>query len=201
MGERVRRRREALGLTQDEVARGIRALQLGKATKASVQALESGQPRATDLTELHPLCHVLSANLWDFLAGDESEWVANPGGGVSSLGTIRRQLLEGPAPFMAPEALRRITSTLEDRAEVDAADDATVKAARRLEVAPEAVVDAAYECWGQRLTAERDARVASQAAEGASARTLQALRGHVTRDLLEELRPVVARRRGKGAKR
>lgn len=42
-------------------------------------------------------------------------------------------------------------------------------------------------CWGRTLSEERDARVAERAGPDASPRSLQALRGHVTRELVNEL--------------
>ncbi len=76
------------------------------------------------------------------------------------------------------------------RAEKDARGESEQKAARRLGVSAEEVAVAARRLWGQGLTAERDERVARQRAE-LEGRSLQAVRGHVTRALLQELRPIV----------
>jgi hypothetical protein len=65
--------------------------------------------------------------------------------------------------------------------------EAEQKSAARLGETPYMVAALAFELWGRSLTDERDARVAEQAPEGATARTLQALRGHVTRGLDDEL--------------
>jgi len=54
------------------------------------------------------------------------------------------------------------------------------------------VAISAHRSWGRSLSAERDRLVADQARGDAPPRTLQALRGHVTRTLTEELRPLVA---------
>jgi transcriptional regulator with XRE-family HTH domain len=62
------------------------------------------------------------------------------------------------------------------------------KAAQRLRTDPEAVAVLAWKLWGRSLTEERDRRVADQAPAGAVRETLQALRGHVARALIEELR-------------
>lgn len=64
--------------------------------------------------------------------------------------------------------------------------DAERKAARRLGVTTEAIVNAARRLWGRTLTKERDTRVKDSKGTD-SARSLQALRGHVTRELLDEL--------------
>jgi transcriptional regulator with XRE-family HTH domain len=75
---------------------------------------------------------------------------------------------------------------------VDSRGDALANAARVLDVSPVAVSLAALLTWGRLLTAERDDRVRQRVGASApDARTLQAVRGHVTRTLLEELRAVL----------
>jgi hypothetical protein len=76
-------------------------------------------------------------------------------------------------------------------AEVDALGDAETKAAASLGVTPALLALAARKRWGRSLTAERDRRLADRGHTGAEPRTLQALRGHITRELLEELRPLL----------
>lgn len=71
--------------------------------------------------------------------------------------------------------------------------EAEMKAARRLDVDPVELALAALKLWGRSLTEERDARVAEATEPGATPRTLQALRGHLTRQLLKELEPIVRR--------
>jgi transcriptional regulator with XRE-family HTH domain len=70
----------------------------------------------------------------------------------------------------------------------DAAGEAEQKAARRLGVPVLAVALEARRRWGRSLTAERDGRVATQLGAQADRRRLQAVRGHVSRTLLAELR-------------
>src|SRR5205823_23554 len=67
------------------------------------------------------------------------------------------------------------------------------KASRRLGVSPEEVARAAGSLWSRSLAEERDARLLRLAPVGASARTIQALRGHITRTLLQELEPALQR--------
>jgi hypothetical protein len=77
----------------------------------------------------------------------------------------------------------------------EAADDATRKAAAALKVPPLAVALAARACWNgvRGLTDEREHRLEALAMTGDHGRReLQALRGHITRKLLAELRPLVA---------
>jgi hypothetical protein len=61
-------------------------------------------------------------------------------------------------------------------------------AARRLGVAVADVAEASSRLWGRTFTAERDARASARAGAHASLRTVRAVRGHVTRSLLGELR-------------
>lgn len=65
--------------------------------------------------------------------------------------------------------------------------DAEGKAARRLRTFPLAVAATSRDRWGRSFTEERDRRVAAEAPPDATPRTLQALRGHVARALLQEL--------------
>jgi transcriptional regulator with XRE-family HTH domain len=75
--------------------------------------------------------------------------------------------------------------------------DAERKAARRLGVPPLDLSVAAHGRYGQSFSDERDRRVAEQAPSDAAPRTLQALRGHVTRAMVAELAPVLEKgRRG-----
>jgi transcriptional regulator with XRE-family HTH domain len=77
-------------------------------------------------------------------------------------------------------------------AQFAARNDAEMKAARKLHLDDAVeVAFAALRLWGRSLTEERDARVSAMAPPDASPRTLQALRGHITRQLLEELEPVL----------
>lgn len=73
------------------------------------------------------------------------------------------------------------------KARDDADGEAERKLARKYGVPALAVALAARAVWGRGLTDERDARVADRVDGDASARTVQAVRGHVTRALAGEL--------------
>jgi hypothetical protein len=73
--------------------------------------------------------------------------------------------------------------------------DAERKAARKLGVPPLKLSVAAFGRYGRSFTEERDARVAEQAPTDAAPRSLQALRGHITRGMLAELAPVLEKGR------
>ena len=91
------------------------------------------------------------------------------------------------------------------RIAIESRGDAEIKAARVLGVSPIAVAMAAQYIWNQSLTAQRDAVALSPAFPGGgdssaklmvaravmTARRLQARRGHVTRQLLDDLRPLL----------
>ncbi len=67
--------------------------------------------------------------------------------------------------------------------------DVERKAASKYGLSVNVVTIAARAQWGRTMTAERDARLTDRAEPDASPRTVQALRGHVTRQLLSELAP------------
>lgn len=69
---------------------------------------------------------------------------------------------------------------------IDAAAARRMERRTNLTVKPWEIVEAARELWGRTYEAERDARVLSRT-ETATPRTLQALRGHVSRQLDDEL--------------
>lgn len=65
------------------------------------------------------------------------------------------------------------------------------KAARALGVAPNSIIVASMQIWGRLLMEERDNRLAMAKQESLTSRKAQALRGHITRSLLRELRPAL----------
>ena len=76
--------------------------------------------------------------------------------------------------------------------EMEAERDAEQKAARRLNVSPFAIALAARKIWRRSLTAERDRRGAVRETDEMVPTSRKAIRGHVTRMLVEEIRPLVA---------
>jgi hypothetical protein len=62
------------------------------------------------------------------------------------------------------------------------------RAAERLGVTREDLTQAAARLWGSPLSAERDRRIQQRIKEGVPPETLRALRGHITRELTNELR-------------
>lgn len=221
IGEQVRAWREAAGLRQDEVARAARERGLDW-TRATVALIEGGRRQLT-VGEFAALPFLVAGfpyvgrGRWrrllgfigthepvaltpdarirgEDLAGLLSGWPVLAEGAV---GEGEKQVPERALYVrrgMPPEARRRL----------QALGDAELKAAQRLGVSWAALTAAALRRWGRTLSAERDRRVQEQVPAKASPRTLRALRGHVTRALLRELRPAVRtrrQRRKKGGRR
>lgn len=69
--------------------------------------------------------------------------------------------------------------------------------ARRLRVSAEVVQDIAHQLWGQSVTVERDNRTAARLTGCANRRSVQAIRGHVSRDLYAEIDAAIASREEK----
>lgn len=172
IGERIRELREEAGLRQDDIAKAAKIFGLGWA-RSSVAQLERGT-RDLAAYELLLLPHVLAEALGWEPGWDYAEELAALYRGVK-IARRRRQA---------------------EKAD-DQPDEAEAKAARRLgdPVGPLQVVVWGRDLWGRRLSAERDRRVAQRADEDTTPRRLQALRGHVTRELIEELRVHLASRR------
>ncbi len=80
--------------------------------------------------------------------------------------------------------------------EKEAAGDAELKATRKFKVPAFAVALASRKLWSRSLTEKRDQQLSEQM-QGKPARTIQALRGHVTRQLLKELEPILEKVKGK----
>ena len=188
VAERLRKRREELGLTQDDVARRCTHRFGLEVSRSVVDAIERG---ARDLTlpELAVVLAVLDLDLAGVLR--DRDVVA-----LSDLVAVRGAAIVGQvSPGLAPrwtfgtmrdgklvwrESLSGYVATMPDESER--------KAAAKLGITPERVAQTARRVWGVGLTEERERRVAGAGARGD---TLRALRGHVTRELLEELAPEI----------
>jgi len=205
IGQEIHRRREAAGVSQSRLAAAARQYGLPW-TRATVAAIELGRKRLP-LGELATLSLALSEALGEEGAGGQplklsdliptDDRLVSAGPGLElPLRTVRRLLLPGEEERRlggARGSMEPKKVDVDDRA-VEAAGDVEQKAAGALRVSPEVLVEAAHRRWGRSLTAQRDDLVSlrTQPAETRSPgwpRRLQAIRGHVTRELLEELRP------------
>jgi transcriptional regulator with XRE-family HTH domain len=190
LATRFRAMRVGAGLTQDEVAN--RAASWGLEWKpATVTAIE-GEQRALSVAELLLLPVILGAPLVDIVAAEGDEVELAPGL-VLDGATVRRLVQSGErwdlaSPFgslpVEPPGPSPEQQVLE----------AERQAARKLGVPAQAVLDVAMWLWGHNLTAQRNADVEDEIrALGADvgARSLQAMRGNVTRRLTAKVEAAI----------
>jgi transcriptional regulator with XRE-family HTH domain len=211
IGVNVRRVRETYGWHQDETA--VRARDWGLDwTRQVVSAVEAGARRVS-IEELVLLSRVLHTTPADLLAGVGEVQLTE--GATASLDAFRHALASDQSKSFAkgfhvpmPKATAPATNRKWERwwPELLNQDDggagllldarraahleAERVAGRKFKVEPMDIAVAAYGLWGQSLTAERDARVAAEEYD-AGLRSIQAVRGHVTRKLLAELGQVI----------
>jgi hypothetical protein len=164
LGQRFKAMRERQGLRQDDVAVAARNLGLPW-TSATIAAIELDR-REVSLDEFVVL---RGRPIGDEELQNVFAWAARPNWGVRRDG--RRHVV--------------ITAGLSE--DVSAGLGAEVKAARRLGVEPNTLSVAARRLWGRGLSEERDRLVQNRATADMSPRTVQALRGHITRELLNQL--------------
>lgn len=210
LGHRLRQVREELGKTGDELAYYARLLGLGW-DRSTLTRIELGQRQVT-AAELLTLPQLYDRSLAELLPTEPAMLTVGASVGAAEL---HRVLTERPAlrhwflPLLygaVDEALPRLTENLRRTRERfpgvpvllvgEAAadlrgDETTDKAARKLGAAAIDVAVAAHQLWGRGLVQERDRRLADSGGDRGTARARQARRGHITRTLLDELRPVV----------
>jgi transcriptional regulator with XRE-family HTH domain len=207
----TRAARQRLGLRQDDAAARLRVHGLASWLRGTVAQAETGArrfsledllllalayevPVATlvdgadeDLIELSPTVTLSVGLVRALLSGDE-EMIHRLR--QQAVDAVREQAVTRPGHFTEVVAdarrlgLRRHADA--DRA-VAGIGDAERYAARKLGTTPERINLAALATWGRTLAEERDHRVRTQDVGESSPRGLQALRGHVTRELLTEL--------------
>lgn len=173
------------GLRQEDVAFTARHIGLAW-TRATVTAIELGRREltATEVLLLPVLLEEATKRpvpLWE-LVGKSAKVTISPEVWLS--GTHVRYVLGEANPH--EEAV--IGEPL-----ADLPTDAERKAATRLGVTPETVVRRGPSRWGHRLDDERDRRLGDTSE--VSARTVQARRGHITRQLIAELAAGSAKRK------
>ncbi len=176
MAGRLRELLQERGMRQEDLARGMTELGFRWTGNRVTQVVTARRPMS--LLEVAGVCCVLQTGIEHLLLGATGV-IELPGAPVD-VDDVRQALGGGNVWARRRATLRDVRDAFADHAE------ATVKAARRLEVTPAEVDEAARALWGQTLAGERDRRV--QPVEGETPRALQARRGHVTRALLDELR-------------
>jgi transcriptional regulator with XRE-family HTH domain len=199
VGRRIRKLREEAGRSQDELADAARRAGIDW-TRASVASLETGR-RGLDAEEfmLLPLALKILTGRDQWRLGDllPDVWIRMPLGAVTHARSLRRLLagesVEGwGVAAGTAEDMDRAADRLKEQTE------AVRHAARRLEVEPGTVSRAAERLWRRSFSEEREQRVAERGGAGASPRSLQAIRGHVTRVLINELRQALEQEESDG---
>lgn len=195
IGQQMRRHREGRGVRQETVAAAARTWFLPW-QQATVAALELGH-RGLSIGEFVMLPLVFRTagirrptgahlELEDFVPLQDEDGFPNvpvvPGGVQVPLRAIRTLLRGGqpPAGVQPPDQA------------APGPGEAERKAARALGCAPDSVLRAARRLWGRTLSEERDWRIGDRA-KALDRRSLQAVRGRVTRTLVRELAPTMTK--------
>lgn len=212
IGAEIRRLRENRGVQQEAIAAAARSVFGLEWTRGTVTAIELGR-RGLSPSEVVLLPLVLAeADVtggrvyapWDLIPdSDGGEIDVAPGFSLpfrmvrNLLGERRRESPEAVAADVA-----RVAAAIEPNRNAliarDAAGAAETKVATALGVPAIAVARAARDLWGHSLTAEREARIERESNAATAPRRLQALRGHITRQLVVELTPTLAKKVTKG---
>jgi hypothetical protein len=205
--------RQRLGLRQEDAAARARSYGLSTWIRGTVAQAEVGA-RRFGLEEVLLLALAYETSLTDLIAGDDDELVELTSQARLSVGALRAVLRGDQAAMrgLSTEAVdipvrRGVAPTsrsgrfpdvlaeaqrfgIGDRSmlehALDEVSDTERHAARKLGTTPERLNMAAMRRWGRTLAKERDYRLSEQA-DDVSPRSRQALRGHITRDLMAEL--------------
>ncbi len=206
------------GRSQDEVARFVRVYGLPW-SRSVIASIEAGT-RSLDLAEAVLLAAALGVGVGGLLAGDVEEVVRLTGTVTQHLVEFRyalghdslsRDLLDaGPAVsgnwglHLDPPEGDRVGRLAPQHVGGEIPDEVVTaqilamgqvaerRAAAKLGVTPRVATAAAFGLWGRSLTEERDRRTTERSGD-APAGSRQALRGRVTRELLEELSERIGR--------
>ncbi len=182
----LKRTRTDLGLRQEDAAARIQAQGLRSWIRGTVAQAEVGARRLT-FEEVLLLSMAYETTPAALIAGADDDLVELAPRAQVSVAALRA-LLSGRAVAAAGTATSAPMH--------EGIGDAERHVARRLGTTPERVNEMALALWGHSLSEERDQRLEDRPPDlpELSARRLQALRGHVTRDLIAELQPELRRR-------
>jgi transcriptional regulator with XRE-family HTH domain len=197
VGGSIRRLREARHRTQDDVARAARSAGI-RWNSSRVAALERGEkPIAlSDLLELKAVLDLAGVEgvTWSDLF-DSDDVVSFPHGWVAAREIGKA--LSGQPSELDPNRVRLMMS-IREKTQHFTGGEAERKAARRLGVDVRTVLDTSMALWQRSLTAERNARLQAALPDGGEPRTVQARRGHITRQLVAALEERLAEGRSDG---
>jgi hypothetical protein len=180
LGRQLRIIREEKGVRQEDVAAQLRELGLNW-DRSTVASFEIGR-RALRLEEIVLCCAAYNVSLTDVLRSEPETWVQV---GQRRISASLVAKIVGDSPLTTPAIARGAQNFPTPPTEAER------RAARHLGVSPARLVIASEDLWGRRLDAERDRRTSETEAQG----EVRALRGHVTRQLIEELDAALPRRR------
>jgi transcriptional regulator with XRE-family HTH domain len=204
LGERLAQLRKAQGWTQDAFAQKCREVAGLEWARATVAQIETGE-RDVSARELLALTRVFDRNVGQILETDRVYPVAiAPGRTVHAnhlsmlasgdISNVRIKSLQGTAA-VSSDATGRLNVTRRqlqghDPNEIlrDAQRETEQSIARRLKITPEHVALIARRQWEHSLVEERELRFERFGGTSGTASTDRTQRGHITRQLLEELK-------------
>jgi hypothetical protein len=186
----VKTARTSLGLRQEDAAIRVRQLGLPSWLRGTVAQVEVGARRLT-LEELLVLALAYETTPAALIVGRDDELVELTENAWITVADLRALWTGQPAPVQAPARPIGAAAAARERLKAGRAKpaeptEADRRAARRLGMTLEEATAAAMRRWGRTLAEERDRRLSERAGE-LSPRQLQAMRGHITRELLAEL--------------
>jgi transcriptional regulator with XRE-family HTH domain len=199
IGRRIRQLRDERGFTQGDVAHAARIYGLGW-TRATVAAIESGARNlsAEELVLLPVLIGELTApsdgtwevylELRDLIPDDDRDLEIDlapgePGGPYPWPWHVVRAILSSQLADAFPASPR-------PNEDLDLPGEVEERAAVRLGVPVDLVMEASYRLWGHSLTAERD-RLMQERGGDITPSTRRAIRGRITRELVKHLQVVL----------
>lgn len=194
IGRNLRELRAELNITQDEAARLIRESGLPW-SRVHVAALEGGRREDLTFTELVLLSAAFEQPLSRWFAGDGSVVLSRR---LTVLLRRLREMASGEKPKVGrhpavaaadhhamdnADALLSFTSRFEAFREVPSSSER--RAAQRLGIDPGELYRRAFALWGHGFDEQRELKLSER---GVPMTSKTAYRGHVTRELLAELR-------------
>lgn len=200
VGENLERLRKRARMTQHEAAR-LFARRGAPLSRSKIAAIEAGERPNLAFADVLVMAHTFDVEVAELFDGTGPVAIAEHV--VLSRPVIRGLLrgtnaAEGSVSWDPQTHHAELLRIADVRAEGDALTvsqfrlvDADHALAQRLNVAPQLVVDVALQIWGNTLTEERDARVSRFGGMDLGER--HAHRGHITRELSQEIEAEIAR--------
>jgi transcriptional regulator with XRE-family HTH domain len=191
VGTNIRRLRTEAGITAEELAIRLRLFGLAW-TRSTITALETGR-KTIDIAEFVALVMAFGGSVEELFGG--AGYGLLPDGDPRPLQELR-ELFGGGSNRSSLNVLDASIGFVADASwgpDSASRNEAEQKAARKFGVDVATVTSFSSVIWGRSLTEEREARVTERVDGTVPRRTLQAIRGQVTRELLTELEPHVTK--------